>query len=264
MKKYISLFVKGLIIGAAMLIPGVSGGTTAILLGIYDKIISAVSELFSDLKKNLSFLLVVGIGGILGILLFSKAALMITQKFFIISSYFFIGAVIGSLPLMYRYAEIKRLGKLKPSSILWQLFGILLVFIISRLPQSSSSGNIILIVISGFCIAAALILPGISVSYVLLCMGLYDKTLAAVQNMDILFLMPLLLSVAVGTIALTKAIKYAMDNFPHPTFMIISGFCLGSLYEIYPGMPSGYEWIIAPVALMLGAFIIYKLSKVSE
>ena len=102
MKKYISLFVKGLIIGAAMLIPGVSGGTTAILLGIYDKIISAVSELFSDLKKNLSFLLMVGIGGILGILLFSKAALMITQKFFIISSYLFIGAVIGSLPLMYR------------------------------------------------------------------------------------------------------------------------------------------------------------------
>ena len=56
MKKYIGLFVKGLIIGAAMLIPGVSGGTTAILLGVYDKIISAVSELFSDLKNNLSFL----------------------------------------------------------------------------------------------------------------------------------------------------------------------------------------------------------------
>lgn len=264
MKKYISLFVKGLIIGAAMLIPGVSGGTTAILLGIYDKIISAVSELFSDLKNNLSFLLTVGAGGILGILLFSKAVLMITQRFFIISSYFFIGAVIGSLPLLYRYAGIKRIGKIRISGILWQLLGIFLVLATSVLPQSGGSGNIIVIMISGFVIAAALILPGISVSYMLLCMGLYDKTLTAVQDMDIMFLLPLVLSVAIGTIALTKAIKYAMDNFPHPTFMIISGFCLGSLYEIYPGMPSGYEWVIAPVALALGIFIIYRLSKVSE
>ena len=91
MKNIIKNLLSGMIIGSSMLIPGVSGGTTAIIIGIYDRLIKAVSDILKDLKKNISFLVQVAVGGIIGILLFSKAVLFLTEQYNFPMMYFLSG-----------------------------------------------------------------------------------------------------------------------------------------------------------------------------
>ena len=104
--------------------------------------------------------------------------------------------------------------------------------------------------------AIALILPGISVSYLLLLLGIYDRTLNAISSLDIGYLIPLGAGLILGVIATTKVLEYAMKKYPQPTYLIILGFVVGSVAEVYPGLPNGIEWVICIVTLLAGFGII--------
>ena len=91
-------FISGIIIGAAMLIPGVSGGTTAIILGVYDRLVAAVASFFKDVKKNIIFLAVLAVGGVIGLLGFSKLLLKLVELWEVPMLLLFIGATSGSFP----------------------------------------------------------------------------------------------------------------------------------------------------------------------
>ena len=165
----------GLIIGAAMLIPGVSGGTTAIILGIYDRLVASVSSFFKDIKHNFIFLAAVAVGGILGVLLFAKPLQSLVNLWEAPMLCLFMGATCGSLPMLIRKSK----GGFRFSSVVAALAGFALVLSISLLPEGlfsfdthSVSGFLILLV-SGIPLAVALVLPGISVSYMLLVIGIW-------------------------------------------------------------------------------------------
>ena len=225
--------LKGLIIGGTMLVPGVSGGSMAMILGIYDRLISSVSSFMKNKKENLIFLVVFSMGGILGVLLFANPLLQLIERYPMPMLYFFIGAVAGGIPLIVRQAGAKRLT--------WRIagyvvLGLIAVSALGLLPQDlfnaeNSSGTVgfLLLLIAGFVTAAALVLPGISVSYLLL--------------------------------LITRALERAMAAHPHPSYFIILGFLLGSVAEIFPGIPQGLSLPVCIITFAAGFSAIFFLSR---
>lgn len=238
-------FIKGFAVGASMLVPGVSGGTMAIILGIYDDLIHAVSSLRRDMKENLLLLSTFTLAGILGILTFSGpmlTALALWNKPMLL---LFTGAILGSIPPLYRKVRISRI---KPINLMFAFIGAVLGVCTRYLPEGVfqvGSGlhpySIIMLVLAGFIIAVALILPGISASYILLMLGMYDLTLSAVKKLDLLYLIPLATGVVAGIFLTAGLLEREMKRHPQFTYMLIIGFMLGSLAQVFPGMPASAE-----------------------
>lgn len=260
--------VQGVVMGASMMIPGVSGGTTAILLGIYDQLISAVGSVFKTPRKSILTLLPFGVGGGIGILLFAKLLLKLTTLYEMPMMYLFLGAIVGSLPMLFRKTGAKRFSF---SQVLFVLLGLILVILTDMLPKGAFEANAgagiagyLLIIAAGIITAVALVLPGISVSYMLLVLGVYDPMLKALNSYDFAFLIPLALSVAIGVLATTKVLETAMRKYPEATFLVIIGFVLGSLRDVYPGLPSGWEWLVCIATFALGCIAILYVSRFSK
>ena len=262
-------FVYGVVIGAAMLIPGVSGGTTAIILGIYDQLVAAVASFFKDIKKNFLFLIVIALGGVAGFVLFSNLMLKLISLWEVPMMFLFIGATSGSFPLLVR----KSREGFKLSSALFLLLGFALVFGISYLPKSlfhfdahSVAGFFTLFVL-GIPLAVALVLPGISFSYMMLIFSIYDPFLRALSSFDVLFLLPLGLGLIAGVLLSTKLLEKAMRRFPGPTYFAIIGFVLGSILEILrelPHTPAGWEIPACILTLAVGAVGVWLYSRNAE
>lgn len=265
MKKIIN-FIKGTIIGIAMLVPGVSGGTMAIILGLYDEMIHAVSSFFKDIKKNTTFLFVVGIGGITGIFLFGRIIEYSLELFRMPMIYLFLGLIVGGIPILYKKATN---GSKTKNDWLYLVIGFLIILVMSLykgtlVDLASSTGilKFLFLILSGIIIAIALILPGISTSFMLLVLGLYDITLKAINNLEVNFLIPIILGVGIGVIATTKVLENFLNKKPRPTYLVILGFVIGSIMEVFPGVPVGFDILVSIVTFVIGIAIIRFLSKV--
>lgn len=259
----LSTLVKGFIIGGTMLVPGVSGGTMAMILGIYEDLISAVSNFMKQKKQSLIFLGLFCLGAFAGMALLAKGILALLEKFNMPVMYFFIGAVIGGIPMILKSCGLKRLSL---STLIYPIIGAAIVMSVELIPKGlfeidsmySPSGLLILF-IAGFIAAIALILPGISVSFVLLVLGIYENLIKAFDQFDIVYLGILALGLAAGIIGTTKILDKAMKKYTRPTYLIILGFVIGSVIPVFPGAPSGIDLVICPVCLILGIGIIQLL-----
>ena len=114
-----------------MLVPGVSGGSMAMILGIYDRLISSVSSFMKNKKENLIFLALFCLGGGLGMILFARPLLGLIERFPMPMMYFFLGAVAGGVPMIFKEARIQRVSW---ESLAWIALGLLAVFAVGRLP----------------------------------------------------------------------------------------------------------------------------------
>ncbi len=274
------LILKGFIIGSSMSVPGVSGGTMAILLGIYDKLISAISNFFKDIKGNIIFLIKFCLGAFIGIGSLAFVIEWLLDKFPMPVSFFFLGAVIGGIPALY---EKTKETKLRFSSVVYFLIGLIIVVAIGFIPVgnidiSSGSGvrHYLLLLIMGIIIALALVLPGISTSHMLLVLGLYDSMLAAITNFDIVYIGILGIVTLIGIFLITKPLEWTMNKYPHQTYCMIIGFVLGSTSEIFrfkilPSIPdqAGIAWwipmiIVSLLTFVLGCKAIMSLSRFSN
>lgn len=265
MKKNILTFIKGVIIGGSMLVPGVSGGTMAILLNIYDQLISAVNSVASFKFKKIPFLLVFCLGAGVGILTLSNPLYMLIEKYPQPTLYFFIGAVVGGLPLMFRKAKVKQI---KLSDLLWMVAGLAIVLSLRFLPENLfrvdlTQGLIGYLILGGvgIFIAIALVLPGISTSFMLLTLGIYDTTIKAISEINLKFLLPLAIGTVVGILLTTGILEKAMTKKPRPTYLMIIGFVIGSVLEIKPGIPTGINIPLCLVLFLVAAVTMNWLSK---
>ena len=111
-------------------------------------------------------------------------------------------------------------------------------------------------------VSIGLVLPGISTSYLLLVLGLYEPIISALSNNQFLSLLPIVFGLLAGILALTKVLEIAMKRYPKITYMVILGFLLGSIREIYPGLPEGWSVLIAILLFILGFAAVYKLSLI--
>ena len=264
-KENLLIVLKGMLIGVTMLVPGVSGGSMAIILGIYNKLIAAVSSFFKHKKKSFIFLFLFLLGSGSGMILFAKPLLALIARFPMPMLYFFMGTVAGSVQLILQQAEVRymtwKIG-------IYILLGIVTVQLLALLPldffrvdPTADFTSILLLILAGFISAIALVLPGISVSYMLLMLGLYDLTMRSISEVYLPFLVPLGFGVIVGILMTTKILENMMLKYPQPTYLIIFGFVVGSLGELYPGLPTGLEVVICLATLLTGFFAIRFLHR---
>jgi len=265
--------LKGLLIGASMLVPGVSGGTMAIVLGIYDELICSVNNIFKDFKKSFFFLFKFCIGAVIGFILFARLISTALDKYERPVMYLFIGAILGGIPLLIKQSEIKK-NNIKQIifGAIAGLLGLGLVLALEQLPESSFvfDANItpkllIMQIITGFIIAIALVLPGISTSHMLLVLGMYPAFLSALENplKNILFLGFLGVSVIIGVFIITRPLEFAMKKYPQLTYCGIIGFVAGSVITVFPDFPTGIEIIVCVITLVLGYLAVNRITKIS-
>lgn len=261
----ILVLIKGIIIGGTMLVPGVSGGSMAMILGIYDKLITSVSSFMKHKMQSFKFLLLAAAGGLLGMFLFSGPLMKLIEKYPMPTLYFFMGAVAGSIPMILGKSKLR---KFSIRGLLYICAGCVIVAAVSMIPISSGQTStqmgmkaMILLAIAGFIAAVALVLPGISVSYLLLVMGLYDETMKAISELYMPYLLPLGIGLLIGVILTTKILEKAMNSFPQPTYLMILGFVLGSLTEVFPGIPTGPQILLCILTFAAGCAGIMFISR---
>ncbi|HHU16720.1 MAG: DUF368 domain-containing protein [Anaerovoracaceae bacterium] len=261
----ITRFIKGIVIGAVMLVPGASGGTMAIILGIYDDLIHSLSTLSRKPKKNIFFLGTFTLAALLGIILFSRPMLAAVTHWRNPMMFLFMGAILGSIPPLYRKVKV---SSIKLINIVVACFGAFIGIMTMYLPadvfQLSMQFNlysISMLILSGVIIAVALVLPGISASYILLMLGMYNVTLMAIKDLNMYYLLPLTAGVLGGTLLTAGILEKAMKRHPQFTYMLIIGFMLGSLVQIFPGIPSEKEILYCVITFFIGFAAIFWLGR---
>lgn len=274
------IVIKGFIVGSSMSVPGVSGGTMALVLGIYDRLIYSIAHVLDDTKKNLLFLFWFLLGSGIGIGSLAFVIKWLLETFPLIISFFFIGAVLGGLPYLFSKAKVYSLSL---KTVLFVLIGMFSVIFIRFLPVNTLNFNmnqwitsVLLFILIGIVLALALILPGISTSHILLVVGLYSPLLTAITQMDLIFLALISVSTLGGVFIITRPMEWLMIQFPHETYLLIIGFVIGSTMDIIgdimiPAIPSvvTFEWIImigfsSLLCLFLGYTSVYALSKMNQ
>ena len=253
--------LKSYVIGATMTVPGVSGGSMAMVLGIYDQIISSVPDLLSkNFKKAFIFLLVAGCSGLIGALSASPLLKYLLSNFYLVVMYFFLGAIIGSIPMIVRKSQIT---KKNWGNSFFAIPGIIVVLLISMIPEGLiqlGGSNVILQIICGIGVSIGFVLPGISFSYLLVVLGLYEGLITYLSELNFVPLIPLCVGLVIGIVLLAGLLKKAMEKWPTITFPVIMGFVLGSLPQVFPGLPSGIAILWCILSFLSGAVVIWATS----
>ncbi|MFI3228067.1 MAG: DUF368 domain-containing protein [Clostridia bacterium] len=259
-------FFYGMIIGVANIIPGVSGGTMAVILNIYDKIISSISNLRTDFKNSLKFLIPLGLGSGIGILLFAKIIDFCLENFASATSLVFLGLILGSIPMINKKAS--EYNKTTSGYLCMAVAIIILGFMhFSNIDDSStlittlSAGSFAKLFFASFIAAGAMIIPGISGSFILLLLGIYSSILTAISNFNILILIPVGLGCGVGILVCAKIIDILFKKYPQQTYMGILGLMIGSMIIIVPQFTASFEFLIGCILCVVSAKIARDFSN---
>ncbi|MGZ9583352.1 DUF368 domain-containing protein [Paenibacillus marinisediminis] len=249
---------RGMLIGTSDLIPGVSGGTIAVILGFYDRLIAAISGFFSkDWKKHIGFLLPLGIGVGIALVLLSKVMKWLLEYHPQPTFFFFMGLILGIIPFLVRAADVKtnfragHVGILIVAAVLVALTGVFRPdeVMSQTIPLTLTSG--IGLFFAGWLASMAMLLPGISGSFVLLLLGVYPTAIEALSTLNIPLIMVIGAGVIVGFVVSSKLIKMLLSRCPHVMYAIIIGMVIGSLYVIFPGIPTEIGTIVLSVLTLL-------------
>ena len=279
MKKNILLILKGMIIGLANVIPGVSGGTLMITLGIYEQVIDTISHFFTNFKKNLKFIIPLGIGVILSLLLFSKLIGLSLEKFPFATTLFFLGLIIGGMPLI-----IKNMKKNKDSKkisnyiIAFLAFAFIILFAFLKTGNEVNLNNLspigyLILFLVGILASATMVIPGISGSFVLMLVGYYQPIINTVRSItdfslighNIIILGIFGIGVLIGIVLVSKLIELLLKKFETKTYYAVFGFVLASCIAIIKPLItydiSIIEILVGIILFFLGVFSAYKISE---
>ena len=282
--KFILYAVYGCIIGVANIIPGVSGGTMAVILNVYDKLIDSVIGIKKHVKESLTFLIPVIIGGGLGIFGFAKLLKYLIANFPMPTFFFFIGLILGTVPMIFKKLLTSKDG-IKKFNIYTVIpfivfFGIMIALSFFD-PQNSSAAQMQIDFVSwiylffGSALAAmCMIIPGVSGSMILMILGLYSTVLGAIADIfknfsgSAMILLPAGLGIILGLLGGAKLIDICLKKFPQMTFAGILGLMLGSLLSIYKNSNFRFDTqgIIAIIALLAGFSVafVFGNEKIKE
>ncbi|MHC8517280.1 DUF368 domain-containing protein [Sporosarcina sp. ITBMC105] len=253
---------RGFLMGISDLIPGVSGGTIAFILGIYDRLLIAISGFFSrEWKKHIGFLLPLGIGVGLTLVLFSKLINFLLENYEQPTQFFFLGLIIGVVPFISKQAGVKKNFTIG-HYVLLIVVGVALASTVFIKPAdaviitSLSMQNALGLFFAGWAGSMAMLLPGVSGSFILLLLGVYATAINALSTLNLPIIVVIGAGVIVGFIASSKIIHYLLNTYTYAMFAIIIGLILGSVFVIYPGIPdSGTPFVMSVVALITGLIV---------
>lgn len=267
------LIIKGFLIGLAKVIPGVSGSLIAISMGLYERGITAISSFFKNVKENSLFLLNVGIGVLIAIMLGSNLISFLLLNYYVPTMFTFIGLISGTIPSLIKKENI---NKLNYFIIIILAFSSFFVFS-SIIPQKTFVPNndlfsYLFVSFLGFLDALTMIIPGISGTAIFMIIGCYPFILKLFGNLtnisylvnNIYLYIFFIIGLFGGIIIVTKIVNYLLKNYKKVIYSIIIGFALSSIVMLINTTLvkefSFLELIISILLLLLG----YKISKTLE
>ena len=277
---YIKLFFKGVFMGIADAIPAVSGGTIALLLGIYEELISTISGLnfslitklknngfksfWESLNGNFLITLVLGIG--ISLILFVKisANLLTSHPLYVWS--FFLGLILATVYVIYKLIESWNLVNII-STLLMIAFSIILT---SDSLNISDDTNLFYILICGIIASSAMILPGISGSLILVILGVYKILVEALDNLDVKIISSFIVGAVIGVISFSKILKWLFNNYKSLAYSIMLGLVIGSIEKIWPWNKSfsaelsNLDLFLSISLVILGFIIVFILEKTKK
>ncbi|MGM7682265.1 DUF368 domain-containing protein [Cytobacillus sp. Hm23] len=253
--------------GTSDLIPGVSAGTIAVILGIYNRLIEAINGFFSkDWKKHLGFLIPLGVGVLSAIFLLGSVIKMLLEEYPQPTNFFFLGLIIGILPFLYIKADIKNTFKSKH----YMLFVITFLAIASLslfnekvvTLETLGATQLLVLFFSGFLASMAMVLPGVSGSFVLLLIGMYEPILHAIPELDFIVIGTVGVGVIIGIVVMSKFLKYLLTTYPIMMYAAIIGMVSGSIFVIYPGIDG--QILMSLVTLSCGFITAVILGRIEN
>lgn len=261
--KYLIDLVKGLLIGVANIIPGISGGTFALILGIYERLINAIGNLKGDFIRELFsgkiasslkridfwFLLRIFIGSVISIVLLSRVIEYFLEEQHDPTYSFFVGLIIPSIAVPWKMMQSKKLPE-----VVWFIIGLVFLLGLSigfgqlndqklelkaaadlvSSAQLHSVGSLLYAMLCGALAISAMILPGISGSFVMLLMGQYKNMVHAINERDLIFIGALGIGAVLGAILFTRLLQMLLRKYHSQTIAFLIGLMVASLYTLWP------------------------------
>lgn len=239
----VKTFFTGIAMGAADVIPGVSGGTIAFISGIYERLLSAIGSVnlgtITTLRKegiaaawksiDGTFLVVLLSGIVVSIASLARLVTYLMDEHPVLLWAFFFGLIIASIPLIG-----KQVTKWDVKAILFLLFGTAISYYVTIAEPSSDTGELWYIFISAMLAICAMILPGISGSFILLLLGSYVPAMTAIKEVDLPVIAVFAGGAVIGLLSFSKLLKWTFANYHNITIATLTGFLVGSLNKIWP------------------------------
>ncbi len=241
---YLIITFKGIAMGAADVVPGVSGGTIAFISGIYEELIETINKIsFNTLKIlrkegfkmawqsiNGNFLLSLFVGMLISILSLARAVKWLLENKPILVWAFFFGLVLASVIFI-----AKQIKKWNSAVIIMLVIGSILGYYITILPpMAATSSSSLFLFFAGSLAVCAMILPGISGGFILLLLGAYKPALDALHDKDFKTIFLLAAGAIVGLLTFSRLLKWMFDRYKNATLAILTGFVIGSLNKVWP------------------------------
>ena len=277
---YITLFFKGIFMGIADAMPGISGGTIALLLGIYEELIESISQLkislFSKLinkgfksfweKLNGNFLLVLVSGIGISLISFVKISASFLESFPLFIWSFFLGLIFATVYVIY-----KLINQWHNLNFFFLIISIIFsIFLSSFSAYDTDEISLLYILFSGIIASSAMILPGISGSLILVILGVYAYLIKALDNLELIVIFTFISGATIGLLGFSRILKYLFNNHRDATYTIMLGLVIGSIENIWPWNKSfstelsNLNLFLSISLVILGFVIVILLEKIKK
>ena len=265
--QFISNFVCGILIGISSIIPGMSGGTMAVILDIFDQMIAAISNLRQTFKKSVLYLIPIGLGMVAGVLSLSGVMAKMMSHYPAQMQFFFIGVVAGSIPLVMRKGREEPFRRHSLIAFLTTLAVMLVIFFVrpddttAEIIRNPGFSQVIQLILYAAFAAAAMVIPGVSGSFFLMLFGVYHSLLTAVSELNMAVLIPTMIGMCIGILFCAKILDILLHSHKQAVYYGILGCVIGSIPNIWPAEISAAAIVPSITACILGALISYLASS---
>ena len=276
---YITLFFKGVFMGIADAMPGISGGTIALLLGIYEELIRSISELklslFFELKKgfnpfwkklNGNFLLALVLGIGISLISFVKISANFLESFPLFIWSFFLGLIFATVNVIY-----KLINQWRSLNFFFLTISIIFSYILSSFSvYETDEISLLYILFSGVIASSAMILPGISGSLILVILGVYAYLIKSLDNLEMIVIFTFISGASVGLLGFSRMLKYLFNKHRDTTYTIMLGLVIGSIEKVWPWNKSfstelsNLNLFLSISLVILGFIIVILLERIKK
>tara|TARA_B100001248_G_scaffold254969_1_gene234090 strand:- start:387 stop:1244 length:858 start_codon:yes stop_codon:yes gene_type:complete len=276
---YITLFFKGVFMGIADAMPGISGGTIALLLGIYEELIRSISELklslFFELKKgfnpfwkklngNFLLTLVSGIG--ISLISFVKISANFLESFPLFIWSFFLGLIFATVNVIF-----KLINRWSSLNFFFLIISIIFSYFLSSFSvYETDEISLLYILFSGVIASSAMILPGISGSLILVILGVYAYLIKSLDNLEMIVIFTFIFGALVGLLGFSRILKYLFNKHRDTTYTIMLGLVIGSIEKVWPWNKSfstelsNLNLLLSISLVILGFVIVLLLERIKK
>lgn len=226
-------FLKGIIVGIGGIAPGLSGSVLLVILGLYQKTLTAIGTLFKDFKKNVLFLFPLILGFGIGVIIFSKIVDYLLGNFEMYTRFAFLGLVVGTIPLFYKEVKKEGISKRYYVIILIALLIGFSLFDINRgMFPTITEPNIFQSIFLGIAVAGSSIVPGVDSAVILSSLGLYELYVSSLANFNLSVLIPAGIGLVIGALVISFLINKLISRYYTITFSIIFGLFLSIIPNV--------------------------------